>query len=80
MTAAKLAEALEQIADMCMAPPNFSDATIRDMALAALAAHRAEQRCKYCERFFSMYRCNKPDECDCPKCQGMCECGIKEEA
>lgn len=30
--------------------------------------------CKWCEEFFSKYRCNKPEECDCPKCQGLCEC------
>jgi hypothetical protein len=32
------------------------------------------RKCKLCEKFFARYRCNKPDECDCPKCQGMCTC------
>jgi hypothetical protein len=31
--------------------------------------------CSYCARFFTRFRCNKPNECDCPKCQGYCECG-----
>jgi len=35
-------------------------------------------RCHFCEKFFSRFRCNAPDECDCPKCQGMCECGKDE--
>jgi hypothetical protein len=30
--------------------------------------------CDKCSRFFARFRCNAPDECDCPKCQGMCEC------
>lgn len=34
-------------------------------------------KCRYCEGFFASYRCNKPDECDCPKCQGYCECKKK---
>jgi DNA (cytosine-5)-methyltransferase 1 len=32
------------------------------------------QHCGRCKRFFPKYRCNSPEECDCPKCQGMCEC------
>jgi predicted HAD superfamily Cof-like phosphohydrolase len=32
------------------------------------------KECKYCEAFFTRYRCNAPDECDCPKCQGFCAC------
>jgi len=33
-------------------------------------------RCKYCEEFFSRFRCGKEShgECDCPKCQGYCKC------
>lgn len=31
--------------------------------------------CGYCREFRSKYRCNAPDECDCPKCSGLCECG-----
>lgn len=30
--------------------------------------------CKACEEFFDRFRCNSPDECDCPKCSGLCEC------
>jgi hypothetical protein len=30
--------------------------------------------CKACEDFFRYRRCNKPDECDCPRCQGGCTC------
>lgn len=35
--------------------------------------------CKHCETFFASHRCNKPEECDCPKCQGICECGKSGE-
>lgn len=35
--------------------------------------------CRFCEKFFARFRCNAPDECDCPKCQGMCECEREEE-
>jgi hypothetical protein len=31
-------------------------------------------KCRYCARFFARFRCNKPLECDCPPCQGYCEC------
>lgn len=30
--------------------------------------------CPACERFFKLYKCNYPDECDCPNCQGLCLC------
>jgi hypothetical protein len=30
--------------------------------------------CALCARFSAKYRCNAPDECDCPKCQGLCTC------
>jgi hypothetical protein len=30
--------------------------------------------CRFCKEFFAQFRCNAPDECDCPKCQGYCEC------
>ncbi len=33
-----------------------------------------EPECDYCARFFDRFRCNKPDNCDCPKCQGYCYC------
>ncbi len=34
------------------------------------------RRCEYCERFFARYQCAMSThlECDCPKCQGYCEC------
>jgi len=35
--APELLEALDRIADMCAAPPNFSDKTIQDIACAAIA-------------------------------------------
>lgn len=31
-------------------------------------------RCVPCNEFFLKFRCNSPEECDCPPCQGMCEC------
>ncbi len=32
------------------------------------------EQCKACVTFFARFRCNWPDECDCPKCQNLCEC------
>ena len=50
-----------------------------DWAAHQLMLEQEEQeRCDYCKRFFAMYRCNAPDECDCPKCQGYCECGEQD--
>ena len=31
-------------------------------------------QCDMCKKFFERFRCNSPDECDCPKCQGLCTC------
>lgn len=33
-------------------------------------------QCRFCTKFFAQYSCAKNwvGECDCPKCQGMCEC------
>lgn len=36
-------------------------------------------QCKYCAEYFSFFSCAKDrigytGECDCPKCQGICEC------
>lgn len=36
--------------------------------------------CIQCQSFFERFRCNSPDECDCPKCQGTCECGNVSDA
>lgn len=36
-------------------------------------------KCTKCEEFLSKYSCNSPDECDCPKCQGLCDCFELEE-
>lgn len=32
--------------------------------------------CPKCETFFARFKCNAPDECDCPQCQGLCSCGV----
>jgi len=34
------------------------------------------EQCKHCNKFFENYRCSQQThgECDCPKCQGFCEC------
>jgi hypothetical protein len=32
----RLIQALQEIADMCCAPPNYSDQTMREIALAAI--------------------------------------------
>lgn len=40
----------------------------------ASGTEAADEKCPHCREFFARYRCNSPDECDCPKCQGMCTC------
>ncbi len=30
--------------------------------------------CDPCVRFTERFKCNKPQDCDCPKCQGYCKC------
>lgn len=35
---------------------------------------KAQAKCDMCAKFFAKYSCNNPDECDCPKCQGLCLC------
>lgn len=55
--------------------------TIRDKVKAFhvgmdyLANHTTT--CCHCRRFFAQFRCAAAThgECDCPKCQGYCECG-----
>ena len=37
------------------------------------------QKCEACTTFFARFRCNTPDECDCPKCQNYCECDEPNE-
>lgn len=37
------------------------------------------KQCKYCKEYFAFFSCAKDrigytGECDCPKCQGLCEC------
>lgn len=39
----KLVEALERVESMCSAPPDFSDATIQEIARAALKAMEEER-------------------------------------
>lgn len=37
-------------------------------------------KCTACEKFFSRFACNFYfGECDCPECQGYCECRQKEK-
>jgi molecular chaperone GrpE len=37
--------------------------------------------CGYCERFFAQYACSAAlGECDCPRCQGLCECDLPDNA
>jgi hypothetical protein len=54
----------------------LTDAAIyQAMVAAAPPAPSAEPvQCAKCNAFFARYRCNKPQECDCPKCQGYCDC------
>lgn len=41
---------------------------------------KQDKRCGYCTTFFSRYQCAAAVhlECDCPKCQGYCECSDNE--
>jgi len=38
---------------------------------------KRDKRCRRCREFFARYRCaaETHGECDCPKCQGNCQCG-----
>ncbi len=36
-------------------------------------------KCKWCNSYFTHFNCNKPEECDCPVCQGYCECEADSE-
>ena len=33
--------------------------------------------CLKCEKFFARFKCNASDECDCPKCHGLCGCDVR---
>lgn len=38
---------------------------------------QSEMICKYCAEYFPQWQCGAnrdTGECDCPKCQGICEC------
>jgi hypothetical protein len=58
----------------------LADFTGRTLATAAREAAEDQglikRACPHCEKFFAAYRCSKRThlECDCPKCQGYCEC------
>jgi hypothetical protein len=39
-----------------------------------LQGYPAPGRCRYCNRFFDTFKCSGADECDCPRCSGLCEC------
>jgi hypothetical protein len=51
-----------------------------DLATAAREAAEDQglikRKCRHCEKFFARHRCSAAShmECDCPKCQGYCEC------
>ena len=51
-----------------------------DTYFAPKAAPEPEEapRCKACTEFFARFSCGKAVhlECDCPKCQGYCECRV----
>ncbi len=34
------------------------------------------ERCNNCEKFFTKFTHNSIGECDCPPCQGMCNCAL----
>jgi len=38
-----------------------------------------DRTCDHCKAYFARFSCGKgraPFECDCPKCQGYCECRL----
>lgn len=35
---------------------------------------RPDRKCGFCKEYFQHSGCNAPNECDCPRCQGYCEC------
>jgi len=41
-----------------------------------LLSQNEEIQCKHCKEFFAKYSCgaDRYGECDCPRCQGYCEC------
>jgi len=45
-----------------------------------LIVHTVEPAlCWYCQRFFAQYACTAAlGECDCPRCQGLCECNLPD--
>lgn len=45
-------------------------------AQAMVDAQPAAPTCPACQDFFSRFRCSAAThlECDCPRCQGLCEC------
>ncbi len=54
----------------------ISDKYIQAFSRAARPLPAADQRCRACEQFFARFQCGAAvyGECDCPKCQGYCEC------
>lgn len=40
-----------------------------------------EYKCQHCQEFFEKYSCAMEmiGECDCPKCQGYCNCKDQED-
>jgi len=49
--------------------------------MEALRAALDGDKCAHCAKFFAAFRCSAAShgECDCPKCQGFCECNIAKD-
>mgnify|MGYP003336941819 CR=1 FL=1 len=45
-------------------------------AIAEAEKNQSVKKCKHCSKYFANYSCGKNinGECDCPKCQGFCQC------
>lgn len=41
-----------------------------------MSKSKKKKPCKRCKEYFARFRCGVAinHECDCPKCQGLCEC------
>lgn len=44
-----------------------------------MSRYNPENPCRFCDEYFNRFRCGAPDECDCPICQGYCECSQEED-
>ena len=49
-------------------------------AILTASPSTSGERCGPCRQFDHRFACNAPGECDCPRCQGICECPEEGES